>query len=121
MSSEQENAPQKTENAPQKTDSAPQKVDTTLQKTDSPPQKTSQKIVSFMSENPKITRHELSLFLTISEDAVKQHIVKLVEKKSFAATVQTKAAIGKFWKRNRNSLRHVIPLAKKTFALKDCH
>ena len=59
MSSEQENAPQKTENAPQKT---------------------SQKIVSFISENPKITRHELALFLSISDDAVKQQIAKLEQK-----------------------------------------
>ena len=66
MSSEQENAPQKAENAPQKTENAPQK--------------TSQKIVSFISENPKITRHELALFLSISDDAVKQQIAKLVQK-----------------------------------------
>ena len=32
-----------------------------------------------MSENPKITRHELALFLSISDDAVKQQIAKLVE------------------------------------------
>ena len=85
---EQENTPQKADSAPQKADSSPQKTDSAPQKTDSAPlkadsapQKTSQKIVSFMSENPKITRHELSLFLAISEDAVKQHITKLVEKK----------------------------------------
>ncbi len=76
-----DSAPQKADSAPQKTDSAPQKTDSAPLKADSAPQKTSQKIVSFMSENPKITRHELSLFLAISEDAVKQHIAKLVEKK----------------------------------------
>ena len=76
-----DSSPQKADSAPQKTDSAPQKTDSAPLKADSAPQKTSQKIVSFMSENPKITRHELSLFLAISEDAVKQHIAKLVEKK----------------------------------------
>ena len=79
-SSEQENAPQKTENAPQKTENAPQKTENAPQKTENAPQKTSQKIVSFISENPKITRHELALFLSISDDAVKQQIAKLVQK-----------------------------------------
>ena len=64
----------------EKMDSTPQKTVSAPQKTDSSPQKTSQKIVSFMSENPKITRHELALFLSISDDAVKQQIAKLVEK-----------------------------------------
>jgi predicted HTH transcriptional regulator len=73
-------APQKTEIAPQKTEIAPQKTEIAPQKTEITPQKTSQKIVALMSENPKITRHELALFLSISEDAVKQQIAKLVEK-----------------------------------------
>ena len=75
-----DSAPQITDSTPQKTDSTPQKTDSTPQKTDFAPQKTSQKIVSFMSENPKITRHELALSLSISDDAVKQQIAKLVEK-----------------------------------------
>ena len=33
-----------------------------------------------MSENPKITRHELALFLFINDNAVKQQIAKLEQK-----------------------------------------
>jgi len=33
-----------------------------------------------MSEKPQITRRELAFLLSISEDAVKQHIANLIEK-----------------------------------------
>ena len=70
--------PQKIDGAPQKIDGAPQKVDGAPQKIDGAPQKTSERIVSFMLKNQKVTRKELAVLLAVSEDAIKQHIARLV-------------------------------------------
>lgn len=44
------------------------------------PQKTTQKILDFITENPRITRNELAEKLDITPDGVKYHLANLTKK-----------------------------------------